>query len=348
MDPQLSIIIPTINEARELPQLLRSLAQQQGVATEIIVADGGSTDETLNVAKQQGIRIVESSAGRGRQMNAAATRASAPYLLFIHADSQLNSPMQLANALDSLTTASHRLGHQRIAGHFPLEFRREQGDNNLAYYYYQEKSKLNRPESTNGDQGFLLSRQFYEELGGFDESLWFLEDQRLAETIRKEGQWITLPGVLSTSARRFEEEGLGRRMILSALIMNFHHIGFIEFFDKASTIYRNQDHTGPLDMTPLFQLIQDLNHAAGGAISKRRWLATGGYVLGNAWQLFFFLDVFVGHYLRTKRRPFLSFYDRYLAGAARSRILAYPATGLTWLWFQISWKYFALRGRSSH
>jgi rSAM/selenodomain-associated transferase 2 len=211
---QLSVIIPTLNEADNLPALLRLLRDQTGTGLEIIVADGGSSDATRELARQQGVVVVETTPGRGAQMNRGTAIATAPWLLFLHADSIPTSTSQLAQALTALQAACTAQKNERIAGHFRLRFERSQPGHDLAYHYYEEKSALNRPECTNGDQGFLLSKAFFNELGGFDESLWFLEDQRLAEKIRRSGGWITLPGVLATSARRFETEGLGRRLLL--------------------------------------------------------------------------------------------------------------------------------------
>ena len=74
---------------------------------------------------------------------------------------------------------------------------------------------------TNGDQGFLMCRSYFKELGGFNTDLPFLEDQDLAERIRSDGRWVTLPGVLQTSARRFETEGFHRRYILMAIMMGW-------------------------------------------------------------------------------------------------------------------------------
>ncbi|MCB1856743.1 MAG: TIGR04283 family arsenosugar biosynthesis glycosyltransferase [Gammaproteobacteria bacterium] len=345
MEPELSVIIPAINEAKSLPLLLRGLAQQREIRLEIIVADGGSDDETLICAHQHGALVARSQAGRGVQMNTAAGLARSPHLLFLHADSELTSPTQLSVALTTFKEACHRLGHRRIAGHFRLRFRRSEQRNGLAYHYYQEKSGLNRPECTNGDQGLMIAGEFFRRLGGFDESLWFLEDQRLAETVRRHGTWITLPGDLYTSARRFEQEGLSRRMILSALIMNFHNIGFLEFFHRARALYRNHDRSGPLALSPLFQLIDQLNREAGATVARQRWLATGSYVLGNSWQIFFFLDTLIGYLFGTGRHPFLATYDLVFKPICASKILAYPSAALTWLWFQSSWKYFIVRER---
>jgi len=339
--PQLSVIIPTINESRTLPGLLEQLRQQKQIQLEVIVADGGSKDGTPEAAVKAGAILLQTSAGRGCQMNRAASRASAPYLLFLHADSMPTDDLQLQSALEALMANCRRMESQRVAGHFKLRFRRNGKGNNLAYSYYESKSALNRAECTNGDQGFLLSAEFFQELGGFDESLWFLEDQRLAEQIRHTGTWITLPGELETSARRFELEGLGRRMILSALIMNFHSIGLSEFFHRAGSVYRNQESTGRLLMTPIFKLISDLNREAGTRVSRQRWRATGGYVLGHAWQLFFYLDFLIGKLFKTDSHPFLTLHDRVFRPITSFPPFEYLAAGLTWIWFQISWKVFS-------
>ncbi|MEE9397442.1 MAG: TIGR04283 family arsenosugar biosynthesis glycosyltransferase, partial [Methylococcales bacterium] len=301
----LSIIIPTLNEIGTLPLLLDQLGKQQAIDLEVIVVDGGSNDGTLDSVSNPGILLVETTPGRGSQLNVGASQASSPYFLFLHADSRLTSPNQLAAAVKDLETAQKCYDHHRVAGHFRLEFQRDHPGSNLAFRYYEEKSALNRMECTNGDQGFLMSRLFFQELGGFDESLWFLEDQRLAENIRSAGKWITLSGCLVTSARRFEREGLGRRMILSALIMNFHHIGLMEFFQRSGAIYRNQDRTGILQLAPIFRLINDLNRDAGRSVALQRWLATGRYVRGHAWQIFFFFDVAFQSLFKTKGRGFL-------------------------------------------
>ncbi|TFH61439.1 MAG: glycosyltransferase, partial [Candidatus Zixiibacteriota bacterium] len=92
---ELSIVIPTLNEAEALPLLLSDLARQQGVSFEVIVADGDSADATCQIANQwfssgrlQGSCHVGPS-GRGRQLNAGAELTTSAWLLFLHADSRL-------------------------------------------------------------------------------------------------------------------------------------------------------------------------------------------------------------------------------------------------------------------
>src|SRR5687768_8779353 len=84
LTPDLSIVIPTLNEAAALPTLLDQLRRQEGLACEIIVADGGSTDATAALAQQAGARVLGAPRGRGAQMNAGARVATAGHLLFLH------------------------------------------------------------------------------------------------------------------------------------------------------------------------------------------------------------------------------------------------------------------------
>lgn len=329
---QLAVVIPALNEADQLPRLLDQLYEQSNIELEVVVVDGGSTDRTVGIAKQSGAKVIETQPGRGRQMNRGAASTSAPLVLFLHADSQLSSASQLAEAVQLLKSTQQQLGHTRVAGHFRLRFRRTQAGQDLAYRYYEAKSALNRSECTNGDQGFLLARHFFAQLGGFDESLWFLEDQRLAEKIRQRGQWITLAGELGTSARRFEQEGLGRRMLLSAMIMNLHAIGLNEFFQRSKAIYRSQDSTAKLRLRPIFNLIAKLNREAGPQTSRRRWLASGRYACGHSWQLFFWLDIALEG-LGKRRRNLLPLYDRFIAPLSDNRLCYLAASGGLWLWF---------------
>ena len=330
---QLSVIIPTLNEAGNLPLLLGQLKTQKGLRLETIVADAASIDDTQKQCREHGVRLIECNPGRGHQMNQAAALATAPLLLFLHADSTLTSDRLLYAAHQALEADRKRSGDTRVAGHFRLGFQRSRPGHELAYRYYEEKSALNRRECTNGDQGLLLYTSFFRELGGFDESLWFLEDQRMAETIRRRGRWITLPGTLGTSARRFEREGLGRRMLLSAIIMNFHAMGLDEFFHRARDVYRSQDQTRKLRLGPVFELIHTINKEAGRRTSRQRWFATGRYALSHLWQLFFWLDVAAAHWFGRKQRMFLSLHDRFLTPLSGLKPLQILSTGLVWLCF---------------
>ncbi|HXG28223.1 MAG TPA: TIGR04283 family arsenosugar biosynthesis glycosyltransferase, partial [Nevskiales bacterium] len=258
MTPELAVVIPCLNEADALPLLLRDLAAQRGITLEVIVADGGSTDRSAQLARLQGVQVIETPRGRARQMNAGARSSKAPWLLFLHADSRLHDPGLLRSALDCLRNAiAAGGGAEQLAGHFALRFERRDARHALAWRYVEEKTAFNRPYCTNGDQGLLLARRYFEALGGFDEDLPLFEDQRLCARIRASGALVTLPGRLATSARRFEQAGFHRQYLLMALIMAMQAAGIETFFRHAPGLYPPQHEAGRLRLLPFFRLARE-------------------------------------------------------------------------------------------
>ncbi len=293
---ELSVIIPALNEAASLPALIDALAQQQSIRFEVIIADGGSRDDTLDGCRAAAeashipLQCINAPAGRARQMNAGSRHARAHDLLFLHADTTLDDPMLLANASDLMQQARSESGTDKIAGHFPLRFIRATNEHDGGYYFYEAKTTLNRRDCINGDQGYWLSKEFLQQLGSFDESLDYMEDARLANKIFDQGRWVTLPGKVGTSARRFEAEGLKQRQTLNALLCNFERIGLHSFFDAAKAAYRQQGQADTLDLGPFLRIIHRLSFAEGPRQALRYWLDTGSYVAENAWQLAFQRD----------------------------------------------------------
>lgn len=291
----LSVIVPVLGEAPRVPGLLRALAAQKGVRLQVVLADGGSRDGSPEVAAREAralgldLTVVATPPGRARQMNRAAAVAEAPELLFLHADCGLPRTDLLAQGLAELAAQRRRLGHHRVAGHFGLRFQRSRATPSRAYYFYEAKTRLNRPECVRGDQGFLLAAAYFRELGGFDETLPYLEDARLAATIGRTGVWVNLPGALTTSARRFEAEGLRQRQTLNAMLCNFDHIGLHGYL-AAADAYRRQSGAVRLQLLPFHQLAHRAMGAEGVGRRLAYWLRTGCYIAGNAWQLAFALD----------------------------------------------------------
>ncbi len=294
--PQLTVIVPVLDEAEHLPGLLRSLATQQGLRFEVVLADGGSEDGSPAAAARDAAALgldlhsVVAPRGRARQLNAGARAALAPELLFLHADSGLTDPDQLAGALESLRHARSTRGHHRVAGHFGLRFARTSTRSSQAYYFYEAKTRLNDPGCIRGDQGCLLSAEYFRDLGGFDETHPYLEDSRLAREVGRTGVWVNLPGVLYTSARRFEVEGLRQRQTLNAMLCNFDHIGLHGYFAAAAGAYRQQGDVGRLQLVPFYRLAHQRMAADGVRSMLKYWYRTGRYIAGNAWQLAFAVD----------------------------------------------------------
>jgi rSAM/selenodomain-associated transferase 2 len=356
--PELSVIVPVLNEATLLPALFRTLACQERTSLELTVSDGGSTDGTVELARHLGneapfpVTVITGGCGRGRQLNGGAAASRSATLLFLHADSRFADPLALATALDLLTESMALKGHELIAGRFPLRFDRRDMSPTLAFYYYECKARLDRRECTHGDQGFMLRRTFFEEAGPFDESLPMLAETRFAETVRRKGEWLLFPAEIFTSARRFEAEGLYARQALNAIIMNFAALEWETFFRELPSIYAGHYQSGRIALAPMLRAISRLI----GALPPRRrlhlWYATGAYVRSHAWQIPFFLDT-----RRNFRRslpagegktPLLDLHDRYLYRLTDHLPGRLAAAFLTWLWFRLTFLYASIKENDSY
>lgn len=344
--PELSVIIPVLNERDALPELFTTLASQQDVDMELVFSDGGSDDGSREfiVARATdlpwAVTLVTGDRGRGRQLNAGATSCMGNNLLFLHADSIFPDTHAFRSGLDTLNAAISSTGSERVAGHFGLTFRRSSASPSLAYYYYESKARLDHRECIHGDQGMLLRRSFYNEIGPFDEQLSITEDTRFAEAIRARGHWLLLPATIHTSARRFETEGLRQRQILNAIIMNFAAIGWTSFFRHLPDIYRTQERSRFLDLYPM---LTEIGRLIGRLPPRERlilWYDTGGYVSSHAWQIPFFLDT-----CRNFRRglppgagntPLLSCYDRYMEWLMPHPVVRACTSFFVWVWYQLT------------
>lgn len=340
--PILSIIVPLLNEAAELEPLLENLALQEGVEFELLLCDGGSTDGTEARAAELApnspfpVQLLACGTGRGRQMNAGARGARGELLLFLHADCRFFSATALASAIRAFSPRLHG-APLPAAGRFGLRFRRPEPAPSLAYYFYEAKARLPRAECIRGDQGFLLPRDDFAAVGGFDERLPFLEDVRMALAIEAAGgEWVLLPAEIGTSARRFETEGFLQRQILNAIIVNSLVTGWEEFFHNLPGLYRCHGETGRLQLLPLFTGIRGLLFKMPPIRRRAFWLATGRHVAENCWQLFFWLDA-RSAYRRSLppgavRLRWTCRFHRLLAPPLSSGIAAALTAAGVWLW----------------
>ncbi|MCD4688323.1 MAG: glycosyltransferase, partial [Desulfuromonadaceae bacterium] len=250
----LSIVIPILNEVDQLPELFGTLADQVGIAFEVILIDGGSVDGSLERAEAlAGVasfpcRVESGPRGRGRQQNEGVKLSTGKSLLFLHADCRFGDDMALAKALRYLEESIEKVGHSRLAGHFAVRFRSESLTPSLGFYFLESKACLDRPGCIHGDQGYLLRRTFFDQIGPFDETLGFLEDIRLAQAVRQTGGWLLLPVIVQTSSRRFAQEGFRQRQALNALIMNLEAVGRIDLLRSLPGIYRQQKRAQELQL----------------------------------------------------------------------------------------------------
>lgn len=288
--PLLSIIVPLLNEAEALPRLFAMLQRQQGCAFELILVDGGSTDQTaesaraLSVAVSYPVTILSAAAGRGRQMNAGAALASGEYFLFLHADSTFGSEEALRSGLERLVAVEKVVAGGAVAARFTLAFPPDQALPQRWRVFHTLKARQNRRGCIHGDQGFLLRRTFFARVGPFDETLPFLEDDRLSDRIFAGGSWVLLPSEITTSPRRFVVEGFFRRDCLNLVILALHQAGYDDWLSGLAAIYS----AVPVEngrLLPVLGYIRGQLKALSVREEVRFWWAISGCLWNNLWQL---------------------------------------------------------------
>lgn len=343
--PDLSIVIPTYNEQQNLPLLLENLSKQHNISIQIIIVDGGSHDKTLQIcqtfAGTHDCLCLNSLASRPAQMNLGAKHAHSSLLLFLHADTTITDDHLLITAVQHFRQVCKAANHDKMAGHFSMQFSETEGLYPKGFYFYAAKTSLNRPDTINGDQGLMISTEFFNTVGRYDENLHFMEDAKIAAKIFELGGWFTLPGIIHTSARRFIVEGLVERQILNSFLCNFNHIGLQRFFELAETAYQTQIHTQRLQLQPFLGAVNKLMQEMGIIKSIKMWYQIGAYVASNTWQLIFKLDCdrhFKRGELPRKVIPrYLGTFDNYLAWFFRLSPTKATTGVLTFLWFYSLW-----------
>ncbi len=341
--PDISVIIPILDEESELTGLLNCLAEQRGIPIEIILCDGGSRDGSLRLIREQTaafphtVRTITAPRGRGCQMNAGVLSATSDLLLFLHADSRFVHNEALCTAVSAFRFEPDNPA-EALAARFGLQFHRKSSLPSLAYFFYEAKARLNRSDCIRGDQGFLLTRTTFDQLGGFYTSLPFLEDIRLAEAVARNGRWMLIPVEIITSARRFEQEGLYERQVVNAIIANAVGVGWTEFFSTLPGLYLASSESGKLNLAPFLDGIRALLADKPDYWLRNFWHDTGCHISANAWQPFFWLDV-----RRTFRqgmspadvRPtFLTFYLNRLEPFFRTGFAGWLAQVAVRIWFR--------------
>jgi len=206
----ISIIIPTLNEQANLGLLLKELRAFHGL--EIIVADGGSTDHTLAIARGYGTATVSSEPGRGVQQNMGAELATREILLFLHCDTRLpeNFFKHVQLLLNQPDTA---------AGAFRLKIDATGAGYRLVEWGANLRSIIFK--MVYGDQALFVYRKIFHQVGGFPNQL-ILEDVELVRRLKKIGRIQLAPVAVTTSARRWQRYGLLRTTLLNQIILASH------------------------------------------------------------------------------------------------------------------------------
>jgi rSAM/selenodomain-associated transferase 2 len=188
----LSIIIPTLNEARSIGATLDAVREVRG-PVEMIVVDGGSHDGTFEILRERGVRVILSERGRGLQMHAGACAARGSVLWFLHADTL--PPPDAAERIDKALSETEVVG-----GNFSIRFDGERPAARFLTWLYPKLRKLGL---CYGDSAIFVRRDAYERVGGFKPFPIF-EDLDLVRKLRRVGRMAHVPATIITSSRRFE------------------------------------------------------------------------------------------------------------------------------------------------
>jgi len=204
--PPLSVIVPARNEAGGLPLLLADLGRAPRLVREVLVVDGGSEDGTPLLARLGGARTLVAEGGRGPQLACGAARASAPWLLLLHADVRLPAawPAAVAAALARGEESAWAFGLRIDAGGAALR---------LVELAVRLRSRWRGLPY--GDQGLLVPRHLVEGVGGIP-PLPLMEDLELVRRLRARSPVRLLDGAVRVDARRWRRLGVWRTVIANA------------------------------------------------------------------------------------------------------------------------------------
>lgn len=217
-----AVIVPALNEGDAIEYCLRAAraaatggaaARHAAPALELVVVDGGSTDDTVSRARGLGSKVVKSVRGRARQMNAGAAACRGEILVFCHADSQLPP--------GSLDAVRRILADPSVSGGcFRLRFDHD----HPLLRIYAACTRLPCWWAHYGDAVFFVRRADFEAIGGYA-ALPLMEDVDLQLRLRRRGRWEVLPASVITSARRFLLHGPLRQQLKNALLVGLWALG---------------------------------------------------------------------------------------------------------------------------
>ena len=215
---KISVIIPTLNEELSLPATLAAVFRMKE-QPEIIVIDGGSSDKTVEIAGKSGAKIVQTEAGRGRQLDAGAKAASGDVFWFLHADT-----LPPENACEQILRALK--DEQTIGGNFEIRF---DGESLAARFLTWLYPKLRALDLCYGDSAFFARRAAYERSGGFAD-LPLFEDVEFYRRLKKHGRFVHLKSVVTSSSRRFEKRSFALTFARWSLFQGLYWIGVSPHF----------------------------------------------------------------------------------------------------------------------
>ena len=209
----ISIIIPALNEADNIKNTLSALTHKDGI--EVILVDGGSHDDTADLARSLGANVLTTAPSKAKQMNAGAKAASGEILMFLHADTQLPDQFE-----ETIITAVDLSGF--AAGAFQLHI--DSDAKGLRFIERVANWRSRHLHTPYGDQGIFLSKSLFHEIGGYPD-MEILEDFELIRRLRRRGKIIILDQSVKTSPRRWLNLGIFKTWLLNQIIIIAYRFG---------------------------------------------------------------------------------------------------------------------------
>ena len=213
----ISVIIPTYNEETSVKETIQRVREydEMNLVNEIIIADGGSIDNTIEIAKNENVKVVISpSKGRGAQMNYGASSATGEIVYFLHADTipPRNFSADITNALSKgFTSGCYRLSFDYTHWFLKANCWFTRFDINAVRF---------------GDQSLFVTKKVFEKSGGFREDLIMMEDQEIIGRIKKHGKFKVMKGSVITSARKYLDNGIYKMQGIFFVIWLMYYLGY--------------------------------------------------------------------------------------------------------------------------
>lgn len=212
---QVSIIIPTLNEARNIERLVRQLKDfGSDYVKEIIVVDGGSTDETVSIAQQAGaIALVSPQKGRAAQMNYGVQQATGELFYFVHADTF--PPACYMKRVQKAVQEGYPIGC------FWFEF-----DSNRKIFKFQNyMTRFDRMWCRGGDQSLFVTREVFEEFDGYKNDFIIMEEYDFMARVRTKYPFKIIPKAVKVSARKYETNSFLKVMLANTIVFSMFRFG---------------------------------------------------------------------------------------------------------------------------
>jgi len=213
----ISIVIPAVNEEKRIAGLIENIrAHESGEehVSDIIVADGGSSDGTVREAEKAGANVLRcSQKGRAVQMNAGAAAATGDILYFLHADTFPPNRFD-KSIIDAISDGAG-------AGCFQLRF----SSTHPVLRFYGWCTRFRTTFVRFGDQSLFVLAKNFQSVGGFDEELTVMEDQKIIGVLKQIAPFTLLDEAVITSARKYHKNGVIRLQFIFGMIVILYYSG---------------------------------------------------------------------------------------------------------------------------